>query len=396
MQRIETDFDMASRPNSYLPCLVRYRRWLWSVIGVFATTATIASISGPPTALAPAVSVAETAWATAGGSQPSTSAAVTDSDFSPGRWLLLRPAILERHIAALGLQATALASRGRWVGANPYEIRIAQVHGVIRTSLTEDATASGLPGRLQEELTAIFGWDIDLASDLQPGDRFSVIYEEKYWRGRKLADGDILAAQIIHRGRIYRVVGFGPTTERLDYYTPDGLSIRRSFLRSPVPFGRVSSQFSASRYHPVLKEWRAHQGVDYVAPSGTPVRATAAGVVASAGRHPEYGNTIVLHHDTSYSTLYAHLARFRDGLRAGQAVAQGELIGYVGQSGLATGPHLHYELRVDGIHQDPLGFAVADGDRKALPEHLRATFLQLSAVWSAYLGRGADVRLAHK
>lgn len=385
---------MASRPKFYLPCLVRYRRWLWSVIGIFATTATIASISGPPAAF-----VQETTWltvpASTGMRQAPAPISEINSDSLPGRWLLLRPSILERHLTALGQQATALVPRERAVTMNPYELRVARIYGVIQTSLMDDGAALGLSEKLRGDLAAIFGWDIDLMADLQPGDQFSLIYEEKYWRGRKLADGNILAAQIIHRGRIYRVVGFGLATDQLDYFTPDGLSVRRLFLRSPVPFGRISSQFSSSRYHPVLKERRAHQGVDYVAPIGTPIRATAAGMVISISRHPEYGNTIVIQHDTRYSTLYAHLARFRQGLRAGQTVAQGETIGYVGQSGLATGPHLHYELRVEGIHQDPLAFVVADGERKTLPAYLRATFFQLSAIWSTYLGLGTDAQLAH-
>lgn len=264
-----------------------------------------------------------------------------------------------------------------------FEIRLAYRAGSIERSLFEDGREAGLSDPLILKLAEIFGWDIDFALDLRAGDRFVVIYEEKFWFGRKIADGAILAAEFWNRGRVYRAIGFRDTFGRINYFTPAGKSLRRPFLRTPVQFRSVSSRFSKSRYHPILKTWRAHTGVDYSAPIGTPVHATASGRVVSVGWNGGYGNTVLIDHGNSFSTLYAHLSRYRPGLRGGQHVEQGEVIGYVGQTGLATGPHLHYEFQVHGRHQNPLTFEFPAGE--TIAPTVREDFFRTARAWVARL-----------
>lgn len=237
-----------------------------------------------------------------------------------------------------------------------FDTRIAYVTGSIQSSLFMDGQNAGLSDVQVMQLVDIFGWDIDFAQDLRPGDSFSVAYEENLTNGQKLGDGPIVAAEFVNQGKIYRAIGFRNEAGALRYYTPEGMSLRRAFLRSPVKFSRITSRFSLGRFHPILKTWRAHNGVDYGAPQGTPVMATASGRVVSAGGKGGYGNAVVLKHGGSYSTLYAHLSRFSSKIRAGAYVEQGQIIGYVGRTGLATGPHLHYEFQVDGVHRNPLTY----------------------------------------
>jgi murein DD-endopeptidase MepM/ murein hydrolase activator NlpD len=266
-----------------------------------------------------------------------------------------------------------------------YQTRLAYVSGSIEHSLFEAGQSAGLSDRLILKLAEIFGWDIDFALDVHAGDSFSAIYEEKYWLGRKVDDGLILAAEFINKGQVYRAIGFRNESGQLVYYTPDGRNLKRTFLRTPVAFSRVSSSYSGFRYHPVLKLWRAHTGVDYAAAVGTPVRATAAGTIAWFGWNGGYGRTVVVEHGDTYSTLYAHLSSYRTKLRVGAPIAQGEIIGYVGSSGLATGPHLHYEFRVNGQHRNPLAYESLDGDY--VPPAKRAEFYYIAYEWIAQLNR---------
>jgi len=274
----------------------------------------------------------------------------------------------------------------------PSETQIAYAAGTIESSLFEDGLAAGLSEPILVRLVEIFGWDIDFAQQIRRGDSFAVIYEERRWHGQKIADGRILAAEFVNQGRSYRAVAFRDARGRTDYYTPEGLSLRRPFLRTPVEYSRISSRFSM-RLHPVLKTWRAHTGVDYAAPTGTPVRATAAGRVAALGWHGGYGQRIVVQHGGAYSTLYGHLSRIAPALRAGSPVEQGQVIGYVGATGLATGPHLHYELQVNGRHQNPLTFKFPGS--APLPAEQRAAFREAATPLVARLdliGRGALAR----
>jgi murein DD-endopeptidase MepM/ murein hydrolase activator NlpD len=204
------------------------------------------------------------------------------------------------------------------------------------------------------ELAIIFGWDIDFALDIREGDSFSVIYDDLYIEGKPLRHGDILAAEFVNNGTTYRAVRYTDANGHGDYFSPDGKSMRKAFLRTPVAFGRISSYFSTARFHPILNRIRAHKGVDYAAPIGTPVKATGDGKVVFVGTRGGYGNAIELQHGARYSTLYGHLSHFARGLHRGDHVRQGQIIGYVGMTGLATGPHLHYEFRIDGVHRNPL------------------------------------------
>lgn len=264
----------------------------------------------------------------------------------------------------------------------PLETQPAYATGTIESSLFEDGLAAGLSEGLLLKLVEIFGWDIDFAQQLRRGDGFAVIYEEKFSQGQKIADGQILAAEFVNQGRTYRAIGFRDERGRFEYYTPEGLSLRRPFLRTPVELSRISSRF-AMRFHPVLKTWRAHTGVDYAAPTGTPVRATATGRVASLGWNGGYGQAVMLKHGGTFSTLYGHLSRFRSGLRVGSLVEQGQVIGYVGATGLATGPHLHYELQVNGRHQNPITFKFP-GATPLTPEH-KQVFLRGAGQLGAHL-----------
>jgi murein DD-endopeptidase MepM/ murein hydrolase activator NlpD len=204
------------------------------------------------------------------------------------------------------------------------------------------------------ELAAIFGWDIDFALDIRRGDHFTVVYQEYYLEGKKVRDGDILAAEFTNQGKSYRAIRYVDADGNAGFYTPEGLSLRKAFLRTPVKFSRISSRFTLHRKHPILNRIRAHKGVDYAAPRGTPIRATGDGKVVFRGRKGGYGRTIVIQHGSKYSTLYGHMSRYNGKVKLGRRVRQGQVIGYVGSSGLATGPHLHYEFRIDGVHRNPL------------------------------------------
>ncbi|MCP5152339.1 MAG: peptidoglycan DD-metalloendopeptidase family protein [Ectothiorhodospiraceae bacterium] len=236
----------------------------------------------------------------------------------------------------------------------PLERRLSTVAGTVESSLFEAGLSAGLTDRLVMELVEIFAWDVDFALDIRVGDSFTVVHEELLKDGEKVRDGAVLAAEFVNRGRALRAVRYEDPSGLVRYYTPEGESLRKAFLRTPVKFSRISSRFTLARMHPVLHRFRAHKGVDYAAPRGTPVKATGDGKVAFVGRKGGYGKTVVLQHGSAYTTLYGHLSRFARGLRQGDRVTQGDLIGYVGSTGLATGPHLHYEFRVRGVHRDPL------------------------------------------
>lgn len=259
--------------------------------------------------------------------------------------------------------------------------------GEIRTSLYAATDAAGVPEGAANQLAEIFSGDIDFHHDLRRGDKFTVIYEMTYSNGALVNTGRIQAAEFINHGESYRAIYFeGAGESNGDYYTPEGKSVRKTFLRSPIAFSRISSGFSNSRYHPVLNKWRAHKGVDFAAPTGTPVKATSDGIVSSFGRQNGYGNVVMLKHQGGYSTVYGHLSRFAKGLKRGQRVNQGDVIGYVGMTGIASGPHLHYEFKIDGKQRDPLRVALPNAqpvkaaDREAfrmLADNLVARIEQL-------------------
>lgn len=234
------------------------------------------------------------------------------------------------------------------------ERHVTNASGVINSSLFLAAQKAGLSDNMTLELASIFGWDIDFALDIRKGDQFVVLYDDLYLEGEKVGEGHILAATFINQGKTYRAVRYTDGSGVTDYYSPEGKNMRKAFLRTPVEYTRISSGFSMGRLHPILNRFRAHKGVDYAAPTGTPVKATANGKIIFRGKKSGYGNTIIVQHRNRYSTLYGHLSRFSSGVSNGSSVRQGQVIGYVGMTGLATGPHLHYEFRIDDVHHDPL------------------------------------------
>ncbi|MEO8442776.1 MAG: peptidoglycan DD-metalloendopeptidase family protein [Betaproteobacteria bacterium] len=238
------------------------------------------------------------------------------------------------------------------------ERRVLMKSAEIRNSLFGATDAAGLPDTIATQIADIFSTDIDFHRDLRKGDRFSVVYEVFYDRGEPVKSGRVLAAEFINQGKTYSAVYFNTAENEGGYYTADGKNLRKQFLRSPLEFSRITSGFTTARFHPVLQTWRAHKGIDYGAPTGTRVKATADGVVEIAGRQGGYGNVVVLRHQTKFTTWYGHLSGIAKGLRKGKRVAQGEVIGFVGATGLATGPHLHYEFRINDVHQNPLRVAM--------------------------------------
>jgi murein DD-endopeptidase MepM/ murein hydrolase activator NlpD len=225
--------------------------------------------------------------------------------------------------------------------------------GQISSSLFAATDAAGIPDSVAIQLADVFAGDVDFNRDLRRGDRFAVVFEAFHYGGHAIRSGRVLAAEFASQKKTYRAVWFQDPWGKGGYYTPDGRNLRKAFLRSPIEFSRITSRFGV-RHHPIFQQWRAHSGVDYGAPVGTKVRATGDGVVEFAGRRNGYGNLLVLGHHGGYRTYYAHLSGFARGTKSGKRVAQGEVIGYVGQTGWATGPHLHYEFHVHNQYRNPL------------------------------------------
>lgn len=278
--------------------------------------------------------------------------------------------------------------------ATPLEIRTIRTHGIIDSSLFVAARAAGVSADLIMRLANdIFGWKIDFALEIQPGDSFNIVYEQKYREGQYIGDGRILAADFMNEGALHRAVYFESSDGKIaDYFGPDGRSMRRQFLRAPLDFTRISSNFNPSRRHPILNTIRAHKGVDYAAPTGTVIKAAGEGRVAFVGTKGGYGRAVILEHGAGISTLYGHMSRFGKGLRNGQRVKQGDTIGYVGSSGAATGPHLHYEYRLNGVHKNPRTVPLPDA--KPIPEQYLAEFQSRSGTLLADLDRARDTAVA--
>jgi murein DD-endopeptidase MepM/ murein hydrolase activator NlpD len=235
-----------------------------------------------------------------------------------------------------------------------YEVKTKQAQVSIEQSLFLDAKNAGMDDNMIMELATLFGWDIDFSLDIRAGDSFDIVYEELYLDGVKQKNGNILAANFFNQGRRFSAIYYEKTDKEGAYFTENGSSVRKEFTRSPVDFARVSSRFNLKRKHPIMHTIRAHKGVDYAASRGTPIKATGDGKVILAGKKGGYGKTVIIKHGQSYTTLYAHLNAYAHGIRSGKRVRQGQVIGYVGSTGMATGPHLHYEFRVNGSHRNPL------------------------------------------
>ena len=271
-------------------------------------------------------------------------------------------------------------------------MRSAYVHGVISSSLSVSGQRAGLPHSMTMDMAKVFGYDIDFAQDIRPGDQFEVIYEQKVINGKTVGTGNILSARFTNRGKTFTAVRYTNKQGISNYYTADGSSMRKAFIRTPVDFARISSRFSSGRKHPILNKIRAHKGVDYAAPRGTPIKATGDGKVLLAGRRGGYGNTIIIQHGNTYRTLYGHMQGFAKGVKTGGSVKQGQVIGYIGTTGLSTGPHLHYEFQVNGVHVDPLGQKLPMADPIAKAERTR--FLQQSQPLMARMNQEKATLLA--
>ena len=245
---------------------------------------------------------------------------------------------------------------------NPLESRPRVLRAVINSSLFEAVENAGGHDQTAVALADIFGWDIDFVLDIRPGDSFVVSYKELYQDGVYVKDGPILAASFTNQGKQYRAVRYVDPDGNGHYYTPDGRSMHKAFLRAPLEFTRISSGFNSARKHPILNLIRAHKGTDYAAPIGTPVRAAGDGRIIYAGPKGGYGNLVEIDHSRGITTVYGHLSRFAKGTRVGEHVTQGNVIAYVGMTGLATGPHLHYEYRVNGVFKNPQTVSLPDAE----------------------------------
>jgi murein DD-endopeptidase MepM/ murein hydrolase activator NlpD len=233
------------------------------------------------------------------------------------------------------------------------DIRTRFTKGTINNSLFLAGSDAGLSDNMIMQLATLFGWDIDFALDIRQGDQFSLLYEENFLDGEKLNDGSIVAAKFYNNGREVTAIRYTDSAGHTDYYSPDGNSMRKAFLRTPMDVFRISSSFNPNRKHPVLNKIVAHKGTDYAAPTGTPIKASGDGKIIKANYSSTYGNVVVIQHGANIRTLYAHMSKFSKYSKVGNRIKQGQVIGYVGATGRVTGAHLHYEFQVNGVHKNP-------------------------------------------
>lgn len=290
------------------------------------------------------------------------------------QWLRYKSGIDEESQESILIQKTEGQFIAKRESVN-FEKQVVFRSGRIESSLFAAADKAGLPDSVAVQLTEIFSSDIDFHRELRKGDEFRVVYEDMTLEGRSARAGRVLAVEFINASKPHKAYWYAPGGNRSPgYYNEDGRSLKKSFLKSPLAFSRISSGFTARRFHPIQQRWKAHNGVDYAAPTGTPIMATASGTVKFSGWQNGYGNLVEIQHHSGYSTAYAHLSRFASGVRVGQKVDQGDVIGYVGATGWATGPHLHYEFRVNKVPQNPLNVVIAQAeplDRNAFTDFKR-------------------------
>jgi murein DD-endopeptidase MepM/ murein hydrolase activator NlpD len=258
----------------------------------------------------------------------------------------------------------------------PIEIRKRMAHGVIESSLFESATAAGLSDKVIMNIAGIFAWDVDFVLDIRQGDDYYVQFEEIWQDGEYVSDGEIIAAEFNNNGRTIQAIRFKDDNERSEYFTPTGNSVRKAFIRAPVDFTRISSNFNPNRKHPILNKIRAHRGVDYAAPRGTPIKASGDGKVIFRGTKSGYGKTVILQHGGNITTLYAHMSSYVLKVGVGSRVRQGQTIGFVGKTGLATANHLHYEYRLNGVHRNPRTVDLPDAE--PIDEQYRERFMAVA------------------
>ncbi|MGH8398862.1 MAG: M23 family metallopeptidase, partial [Gammaproteobacteria bacterium] len=314
---------------------------------------------------------------------------ITISHDTDGRILGLSMKLDDAHMlevarAAGGYQAS--------VADIPTETSLAYAHGVIENSLFDAASRAGLSDPVTMQLINLFGWDIDFAHVIRSGDSFTVLYQKIHRQGEPVTDGPILAAEFVTPGKTYRIVRFTDPSGHTDYYTPDGRSVRKALLRAPVAYTRISSGFSLHRMNPVLHFVRPHYGVDYAAPTGTPIKAAGDGRIVFEGRKEGFGRCVIIKHGGGFSTLYAHMSHFRNGLHAGSHVIQDQVIGYVGMTGEATGPHLHFEILKDGVPRNPRTVELPSAD--PIMAKLRPDFTHTMDTLLAEMSNGGGARIA--
>ncbi|OYY35697.1 MAG: hypothetical protein B7Y58_07380 [Halothiobacillus sp. 35-54-62] len=255
----------------------------------------------------------------------------------------------------------------------PVETRLATAEGHIDSSLYQSAIDAGLSANMVLQLADIFGWKINFLKDVQNGDHFRLVYEEKFVQGKRVQTGHVMAAEFTNAGKVFQAVRYTTPEGKAGYYEPNGASLGRGFLRYPVEFSRISSKFSLARLHPIYDRIKPHKGVDFAAPTGTPIHAAGAGKVEFVGWQHGYGKVVKIKHDGGYETVYGHMSRFNDALKKGSTVAMGQTIGFVGMTGDATGPHLHYEFHVKGVYTDPLIAKMPEAN--PIPSKYRKDFL---------------------
>ena len=259
----------------------------------------------------------------------------------------------------------------------PIEIRKRMAYGVIKSSLFESAAAAGLSDKVIMNIAGIFAWDVDFVLDIRQGDSYYVQFEEIWQDGKFVSDGEIIAAEFNNDGRKIQAIRFVDDNQHSEYFTPSGDSVRKAFIRAPVDFTRISSNFNPNRKHPILNRIRAHRGVDYAAPRGTPIKASGDGKVIYRGTKSGYGKTVILQHGGNITTLYAHMSSYVLKVRVGTRVKQGQAIGFVGRTGLATANHLHYEYRLNGVHRNPRTVNLPDAE--PIREQYREKFMAVAA-----------------
>ena len=255
----------------------------------------------------------------------------------------------------------------------PIEVRKRHAYGVISSSLFESAAEANVSDKVIMNIAGIFAWDVDFVLDIRDGDNYYVQFEEIWQDGEYVTDGEIIAAEFNNNGRTIQAIRFQDDNNHSDYFTPEGNSVRKAFIRAPVDFTRISSKFNPNRRHPILNKIRAHRGVDYAAPRGTPIKASGDGKVIFRGNKSGYGKTLILQHGGNITTLYAHMSGYAARARVGARVRQGQTIGFVGSTGLATANHLHYEYRLNGVHRNPRTVSLPDAN--PIAEKYRERFL---------------------
>lgn len=277
------------------------------------------------------------------------------------------------------------------------ERRIEMRTGVIRSSLFAATDAAQIPDNVAAQIVDMFSTDIDFGSDLRRGDRFNVVYETFWMNGEYVSSGRVLAGEFMNGPATYQSVWFDESGKNGGYYSFDGKSLKKAFLKSPLKFTRISSGFSMRR-HPISGLWKAHKGVDFAAATGTPIRASGDGTITFVGQQRGYGNVIMIKHWSNYSTVYGHMSRFAKGMRKGMKVSQGDLIGYVGMTGWATGPHLHYEFRINNVPRDPMTVNIPNAQPLAASQmpRFRAVASDMSHRFGLLMPENNNVRVASK